>query len=531
MPSGNRFLVSRATRGADGHRSQPTKRFRFNVRSRVSDGNALARGETIGNEAQGYLGPMIRDKVPYLATTSRADFLSAFNKRVNNVPRGNIAPAVRGRSRQLIKEIAPTPLPKFDWDVDLFQSWNSQFDSEKQARMVKAYDLLSSHNLRDYSSKELFTKIEALVKPHDSVAPRIIFKGSDVYNCISGPIFTELMVRLKACENNVSTAKVMFAYKQHTPEISAFLEAEFRPKSCIEADFSSNDATQVADVLDLELALMQRLGCPKWFLKLHRSASRSYSVYNTKYGVSAVAEHQLATGATDTTFRNSFWNLCIFYYWVKKHKVDKPRVVILGDDMLAVLRERVRRGAANYERAASEARMVAKATMAPKLSKCHFLSKHFVPSDSTGEHVMLPMIGKVLAKFNARPNANQGVTDDEYMAGKSLSHAYEYRHCHVLRNLFVKRANRHLAASGGTYSLEGVTYHVRVFSLHKGMIDSFLSGSMFHEDLVTPDDLSRFWDMLASLTFSDVFPLAESIILGDGYALLEDFVATQLVDY
>jgi len=79
--------------------------------------------------------------------------------------------------------------------------------------------------------------------------------------------------------------------------------------------------------------------------------------------------------------------------------------------------------------------------------------------------------------------------------------------------------------------LEGVTYHVRVFSLHKGMIDSFLSGSMFHEDLVTPDDLSRFWDMLARLTFSDVFPLAESIILGDGYALLEDFVATQLVDY
>jgi hypothetical protein len=531
MPSGNRFIVSRATRGADGHRSQPQKRFRFNVRARVRDGNALARGETIGNEAQGYLGPVIRDKIPYIATTSRADFLSAFNKRVNNVPRGQIAPWLRGRSRQLIKELVPVPHTKFEWDTELFQSWNSQFDSEKQVRMVKAYDLLGSHTLRDYSSKELFTKIEALVKDHEKVAPRIIFKGSDVYNCISGPIFTELMVRLKSSESNLTSAKVMFAYKQHTPEIASFLDSEFSPGSCIEADFSSNDSTQVADVLDLEIALMRRLGCPKWFLRLHRVASRSYSVYNTKYGVSAVAEHQLATGATDTTFRNSFWNLCIFYSWVKKYRVDTPRVVILGDDMLAVLRKRVRRGAYHYEKVAAEACMVAKATMSPRLSKCHFLSKHFVPSSATDGHVMLPMMGKVLAKFNCRPNANLGVSDDEYMAGKALSHAYEFRHCHALRNLFVKRANRHLTASGGVYSLEGVTYHVRVFSLHKGMIDSFLSGSMFHEDLVRPDDLTHFWDMLAGLTFVDIYPLAESIILGDGYAVLEDYVATQLVDY
>jgi len=526
-----RYHVSRATRGDPDHRSQPSKRFGLKIRARISDGNTLARGETIGNQAQGYLGPVIRDKIPYLATSSRNDFLSAFNKRVNNLPTGNITPQIRGRSRQLVRELVPKPMPSFDWDVDLFEAWNSQFDSEKQARMVKAYGLLSSHSVREYASKELFTKIEALVKPHDTVAPRVIFKGSDVYNCVSGPIFTELMTRLKACETNVKSCKVMFAYKQHTPEVTSFLEGDFTAKSCIEADFSSNDATQVSDVLDLELMLMHRMGCPKWFCKLHRQASRSYSVYNTKYGVSAVAEHQLATGATDTTFRNSFWNLCIFYSWVKLYKVDKPNVVILGDDMLAVLRSRVRRGARHYQKVARDACMVAKATMSPRLSSCHFLSKHFVPAGAIQGHVMLPMIGKVLAKFNARPNANEGVSDDEYMAGKALSHAYEYRHCHVLRDLFTQRANRHLLRSDGVYSLEGVTYHVRVFSLHKGLIEDLVTGVLEHPDWVTPDDLTAFWDSLAGLTFSDVFPLAQSIILGDGYSVIEDYIAVNLVDY
>jgi len=523
-------IISRATRGTTGYRTQPQLRFSAAVKLRVSDGNVLARGETIGNGVQGYVGPVIGDKLPYLTTTSRADFFSAFNKRVNFRSSERVHSSIRASARHLIKELVPTPMPAFEWDIDLFESWVNQFDSEKRTRMRKAYDSQGLENLGDYSRKELFTKIEALVKDHEVVAPRVIFKGTDYYNMISGPIFKVLMERFKSTEANAKSFSFRVAYKQHTPEISAFMESK-PSKSFMEADFSSNDKTQVKDVIELELMFMRRLGCPKWFCDLHR-ASNKFSAYNTKYGVSAVVENQLATGATDTTFRNSFWNLVIFNSWCYRYNIKGALVTVLGDDMVCGLPRRVRRCAYHYEQVARTAKMVAKVNTSPSLAGMHFLSKHFVPV-TRGEqmHVMLPFIGKVLAKFNARANSNQSVSDDEYMAGKALSHCYEFRFCHVLRDLFVERANFHLRRSDGKYSLEGVSYHVRAFSVHKGLLEDMLDGSTEHPDLVSAEDLSLFWITLADLAFSDVFPLIEAVITTHGFGILDAEALSSLVDY
>lgn len=521
---------SRATRGSPGYRTQPQKRFQLAVKTRIQEGTHPARGENIGNGVQGYLGPVIGDKLPYLTTTSRADFLSAFNKRVNFRTTERVDRRIRASARALIKELVPEPLPTFDWDVDLYEPWLGQFDTEKQARMRREYELQGLQSVSDYSRKELFTKIEALVKPHDSVAPRVIFKGTDYYNMISGPIFKELMTRFKACEGNTSDFKFQIAYKQHTPEIASFMsQGSF--KSFMEADFSSNDKTQVKDVMELECMFMHRLGCPRWFIALHKSSGK-FSAYNSKYGVSAIVENQLATGSTDTTFRNSFWNLTIFKTWTHLYRVKGAVVCILGDDMVCGLPRRVRRCAHHYEQVARLARMIAKVTTGPTLHRMHFLSKHFVPVTRGEEsHVLLPFIGKVLAKFNARPNSNQAVTDDQYMAGKSLSHCYEFRFCHVIRDLFVERANFHLRRSGGSYSLEGITYHVRQFAVHKGLIESMLDGSTSHPDLVTSEDLSLFWLTMADLTFSDVYPLVRAVVLTHGFGILDHQALSLLVDY
>ncbi len=361
------------------------------------------------------------------------------------------------------------------------------------------------------------------------MAPRVIFKGTDYYNMIAGPVFKVLMERFKECERNVPDLDFLLAYKQHTPEIAEFLEGH-NAKSWIEADFSSNDKFQVKDVHELEILLMRRLGCPKWFIDLHRKSNK-FSVYNSKYGVSAVAENQLPTGAVNTTFRNSFLNLSIFYAWARKYRV-KARVAILGDDMIAGLDRRVRRAAYHYEQTARLAKMVAKVTTARHLHNMHFLSKHFVPV-MRGEqaHVLLPFIGKVLAKFNARPNCNQSVSDDQYMAGKALSHCYEFRFCHVIRDLFVERANYHLQRSGGQYSLEGVSYHVRVFSVHKGLIESMLDGSTSWPDLVSVGDLSLFWQTMFDLTYTDLEPLIKTVILGTKYSVLDHQALNSLGDY
>ena len=520
---------SRATRGSQRWRQQPKLRFELQVKAKITDGRAFARGEHAGNPQQGYLGPVIDGKVPYITTTSRADFLSAFNKRVNFYSPDRVDRYIRASCRKLVRELVPRPRSKIVWDPELYRDWLNQFDSEKQARMEKEYRSQGLQKLNDYSRKEIFTKIEALVKPFDTVAPRVIFKGTDYYNMISGPIFKVLLERFKECENNLEGIPFLLAYKQHTPEVVSFLE-DGGVKSCIEADFSANDKTQVKDIQEMEIELMQRLGAPGWFIDLHKSTNK-FLASNTKYGVSAVVENMLPSGATDGTFRNSFLNLSIFYAWAKKYKV-KARVAILGDDMLAVLDRRVRRAAYHYEQVARMAKMSAKCTTGRHLHNMHFLSKHFVPvMRGAQHHVMLPFIGKVLAKFNTRPNCNQGVTDDEYMAGKSLSHCYEFRFCHVLRDLFVARANYHLERSGGKYSLEGVTYHVRVFSVHRGLIESMLDGSTAWPDLVTSQDLSLFWLGLADVTFGDLFKLIEKVVLGTVFVELDHVALTVLQDY
>jgi len=490
----------------------------------------LSGSERVGVPQQGFLGPVLEDKIPYITTTSRADFLSAFNKRANYHDDGRIDRRVRGVCTRFILQLVPKPMSQIQWDKDLYDRWVMLFDSEKRARMDRAYEAAGLEKLSDYSNKQIFTKIESLVKPFDDVAPRIIFKGTDYYNMISGPIMKELMDRFVSLEDSLPDMRFRVSYRQHTPDIVDFLEAEPH-LSWIEADFSANDKTQVKDVIELETMFMRRLGAPKWFLDVHRAANK-FSIHNTKYGLSAIVENQLPSGSTDGTLRNSFWNLCILNAWRVLHRIPKLRAVILGDDMLAGLTARKRRAARTYRGIARACRMDAKVTTHPCLHNAHFLSKHFVPvMRGPNAHVMLPYIGKVLAKFNGRPNCNQAVDDDEYMAGKALSHCYEFRYCHVLRDKFKDRANFHLARSGGKFSVEGVTWHVRVHSAYSNEIIAMLSGSMDWPDYVTRDDLSLFWLGLADLTYSDVEPVIDRVVLETEYDVIDMVAAKSLVDY
>jgi hypothetical protein len=519
----------RATRGVE-FRHQPRKQFKLNVPTRLQDGNALERGERVGTSEQGYLGPVIEGLIPYITTTSRADFLSAFNKRANYHSDGRMDPRCRAISMGMIRKLVPVPMPTIEWDVELYRDWLALFDTEKQIRMEKAYHNLGLETLSGYSNKGIFTKIECLVKEFHEVAPRVIFKGTDVYNMISGPMFKALMDRFVTLGDQLDNIKFRVSYRQHTPEIVQFLEHGVS-KSFLEADFSSNDKTQVKDVQQLECMFIRRLGAPKWFVDLHRKSNK-FSVHNTKYGLSAVVENQLPSGATDGTFRNSFWNLCIYNCWSRLYKVPPARIVLLGDDILAALTKRIRRASRHYISVASRCHMVAKVTTHRRLSDAHFLSKHFYPVNR-GEngHVMLPFLGKILTKFNARPNSNQSVSDDEYMAGKALSHCYEFRYCHKLRDMFKDRANLHLQRSGGKFSVEGVTWHVRVHSAYSNEIEQMLLGSMEWEDLVSTDDITNFLLGRSDLTYVDVEPTLKAIILEDRYRILDHVAAKQLVDY
>jgi hypothetical protein len=187
----------------------------------------------------------------------------------------------------------------------------------------------------------------------------------------------------------------------------------------------------------LEIMLMRRLGCPEWFIRLH-SKTNHFVVSNSKHALRAELDFQLPTGATDTTFRNSFWNSCILYTFLLTIEAKECRALILGDDMLARIVGLKRKCVRTYESLALEARMEAKVKRARNLIDCSFLSKSFVPTE-LGRHLTVPLLGKTLGRFNMRANLNESLSDHAYFAGKSVGYAYEFRFFPAIRDMFLDR--------------------------------------------------------------------------------------------
>jgi hypothetical protein len=183
--------------------------------------------------------------------------------------------------------------------------------------------------------------------------------------------------------------------------------------------------------------IMRRLGCPEWFVRLH-SKTNQFEVKSRDHGIKATIDNQLATGATDTTFRNTFWNSCILYTFLRTEKAKSCRALLLGDDMLARILGLRRHAAKRYAGIALEARMVATVARYKSLVQCSFLSKSFVPRFATYP-VVVPLLGKALGRFNTRANRNPAVTDAAYFAAKSLGYAYEFRFVPSLRDVFFDR--------------------------------------------------------------------------------------------
>jgi len=84
-------------------------------------------------------------------------------------------------------------------------------------------------------------------------------------------------------------------------------------------------------------------------------------------------------------------------------------------------------------------KMVLKAK-APRLNgEATFLSRRIFADVQTP--FMLPLLGKMLVRFNARANQNPALSDSAAMAAKALSYAFGCKYCHVLRDIFLKRVD------------------------------------------------------------------------------------------
>jgi hypothetical protein len=300
------------------------------------------------------------------------------------------------------------------------------------------------------------------------------------------------------------------AYKKTPEQYVPFIQ------SCtgdfLESDFSANDKLQCADVQALELQAMRRLGAPEWFVRLH-ALTNTFVVDNRKHGVRATLCNQLPTGATDTTFRNCLWNMCLDYSFLLEIGAVSSHTLILGDDKLSRVEGLKRYACRTFENLCREAHMDVQVRRATHLVQCTFLSKCFIPCQ-TGPHFTVPLLGKNLAKFNMRANLNPALSDHAYFAGKAIGYAYEFRFVTFLRDIFLDRFQHEwsfvdVERKRFRFADAYVSWNAR----EAGITLAGIRDKLIEPRVCTFDEFHGFCYFRYGLTAHDVIDLFEDVVL------------------
>jgi len=414
-------------------------------------------------------GPTIWEHLPVVPSKTLASLSAAIDKRCNFFTSQRVHRSIITANADLLNEICPSPLDPIEWSQELFDSWNSQFDAAKQARQAKAALKISAITSKEFSSKQIFVKMEALLKRHDADwAPRIIYQSSDIHNALLGPIMQKCTQRMFAAfdkHRGPECLEISGAYKKTSEELIDHVNRSGDERSVfVSSDFSANDSSQVLDVHMLEVRWMRHLGAPVWVTGLMLEAN-SFVAANYTYAMKLRIKNQLPTGSQSTTFRNSMWNATI----MKAFSIHIGRVgagLILGDDGLFRIDNATKRPrfyTRQYEYIAKLAHMKAKAVYSKTLEGLPFLSRWFVRIPSG--YVTVPFLGKAIARFNVCPNPKS--SPQAYLAGKALSYSYEFRFFKPIAKLFLAKFAQ--LYEDGELDLEGVSWNARGLILRLGI--------------------------------------------------------------
>jgi len=460
------------------------------------------------------LGPVLSQQVPVVTGNDFESMLAAFNKRCNYHSDVRVSPAIVKEAKRLASRVFPQFEP-FDWTQDIYDRWVSKFSPDKQSRMASALNKLHDVDFRTLNTKSLMVKGEVLLKRNDpSWAPRIIYVGSDEYNVLTGPLMDEFNKRLHSALDTFSddsVEKVIFAYTKLDTTIADGLAGAAR---YVEGDFSANDKSQLSDVHEIFAHWLKCSGAPSWFRKFYIANSKEFKVVSYEYGLSATIQNQLATGGTDTTGRNTVWNFCLWYSYVRKKKYKRTAIAVLGDDIAAGVDERF--DLQSWVGHCASAGMKLKASDRNFYCDLTFLSRFFVPLGE--QNCMVPLIGKALCRFNARANRNQDISDEEYMCGKALSYAYEFRHVSYLRDAFLERAR----TTG--VDLENVKLHDLTWFARQGVTGvGDVCRKILEEQVVLSDD--QFLEVIMAkydIGLYDMDELRDKLILSTDREVFSD---------
>jgi hypothetical protein len=417
------------------------------------------------------LGAVHASCTPLVTSNDFESFMAAFNKRSNFMQAGaedDLSDDAFEQAMDIIREVGEASSGLFDdWDDNDTDRavWMSKFDPAKQKRMADAYEQIPTATSAYIGQKDLSVKQECLIKRDDPEwAPRVIYAGNDVFNTITGPASNIVMKRAVELTRihgiPIGETLVEFAYSTTDVKLCEFLFQDEKFKETVEGDFSRNDREQRSRTALLYDAWLGVLRMPQWFRTLLLDLEH-YTVRNLRFGFSAKLAYQLPTGTTSTTPRNSLYNATMFAVAVRRQiasgDIPAPQVssvsrmvvrkgklrdvdisalaTILGDDILARLMRRL--SLTGWTATVCDFKMVLK-SKAPRINgEATLLSRRIFAEVDTP--CMVPLLGKMLVRFNVRATINDDVTDSAYMAGKALSYAYECRHVPFLSTLYLQR--------------------------------------------------------------------------------------------
>jgi hypothetical protein len=381
-------------------------------------------------------GALIEGVPIQVVAQSEGATLHAVKKRCDHMPQPDVGPMFLEGHNMLMDVIHEREEIRLDREA--ICAYLDEMSGEKRERLGALLDS-QDFTLPGYTDKVVFAKSEALLKT-DGAQPRVVYQGGDMYNLVMGSVVYYLSRRM-AEELSRSNPRnkgneIIYCVGMTADEIAEIVHNT--PGEALENDFKNNDGTQPAGVRKHEAMFYYKLGAPKWFVR-EFSSNTSVRVF-TRYGVKGRVNGQRWSGEVTTTTGNGYVNSCISLGSLKRARVPKSTTLVYGDDHLTYTsfsRDAV--GVALRD-VSKDSGMSAQVKIVAQRDEATFLRKRFVPSVNCT--LPVPSFGRVVSKLPVRANFNAAVSDEDYMAGKLLSAAYEHRHIASLRTLLLDTAEQ-----------------------------------------------------------------------------------------
>jgi len=200
----------------------------------------------------------------------------------------------------------------------------------------------------------------------------------------------------------------------------------------------------------------------------------------TRYGVKGRVKGQRWSGEVTTTTGNGYVNSCTSLAALELAEITESTTLVYGDDELTYTRQSRKGLKEAFDSVAEGSGMKCDGKLVHHREQATFLRKRFVPS--VNRTYPVPSFGRVVAKLPIRSNYNRAVTDEDYMAGKLLSAAYEHRHIATLRTLLLETAEQlsntpHLDMRNQAMAYKYTAEELKAMTINAKTIDPDMLGS------------------------------------------------------